>query len=92
MIVDCYLLRRQRLDVQALCSGAPGGAYHCTRGWNTRALVAFAVAGVFSVATVWVPALAVLSGFAWMVGAVVGGALHLLVMRGQPLVTSDAAL
>lgn len=92
MIVDYYLLRRQRLDVQALYSDAPDGAYHYTKGWNTRALVAFAVAGAFSVATVWVPALSVLSGFAWVIGAVIGGGLHLLVMRGQPVVVSDAAL
>ena len=92
MIADYYLLRRQHLDVQALYSSDPQGAYHYSKGWNTRALVAFAVAAVFSVTTVWVPALTVLSGFAWVVGAVIGGALHLLVMRGQPVVTSDPGL
>lgn len=44
-----------------------------------RALAAFAIAAVFSVATVWVPALASLTGFAWIIGAV----LHLAFMRGH---------
>ncbi|WP_265521953.1 NCS1 family nucleobase:cation symporter-1 [Oerskovia flava] len=89
MIADYYLLRRQRLNIQDLYSKKPGGTYYFSKGWNVRALVAFAVAAVFSVAAVWVPAFASLSGFAWVIGAVLAGALHLAVMRGQQLISSD---
>jgi len=75
MIVDYYLLRRQTLDVAGLYD-ATGGPYRFGNGWNNPALVAFAIAALFSVATVWVPALAVLSGYAWVIGALIGGALY----------------
>jgi len=89
MIADYYLIRKQRLNVQDLFSSSPQGAYHFSKGWNQRALVSFAVAAVFSIAAVWTPALAALSGFAWIIGALIGGGLHLLVMRGQVVITSD---
>ena len=44
--------------------------------------MAFVFAAVFSVATVWVPALANLSGFGWVIGAVLGGGFHVMLMRG----------
>jgi len=34
-----------------------------------RTLAAFGIGAVFSVATVWVPAVASLTGFAWIIGA-----------------------
>lgn len=82
MICDYYLIRKQELDIQQLFSSEPGTAYYFENGWNTRALIAFAIAAVFSIASVWVPALASLEGYAWVIGAALGGALHYLLMRG----------
>lgn len=83
MIVDYYLIRKQELDIQQLFSSEPGSAYYYDSGWNTKALIAFAIAAVFSIASVWVPALAALSGYAWVLGAALGGTFHYLLMRGQ---------
>ncbi|TKT81337.1 NCS1 family nucleobase:cation symporter-1 [Aquamicrobium sp. LC103] len=83
LVVDYYLVRRRQLDVQQLFSAEPGSAYYYDNGWNMRALVAFFIAAVFSVASVWVPALADLSGFAWLIGAALGGGLHYVLMRGH---------
>jgi len=85
LVVDYYLIRRQTLDVQALFSADPAGAYYYTKGWNRKALVAFAIAALFSVASVWTPALQALSGFSWIFGALLGGALHYLLMRRSAL-------
>jgi hypothetical protein len=43
----------------------------------------FAVAAVFSVATVWVPWLAELSRFAWVIGAVIGAVLYIAAMAAR---------
>jgi Cytosine/uracil/thiamine/allantoin permeases len=75
MIVDYYVLKKRMLDVPALYD-LKGGIYHYKNGWNDAALIAFAIAAVFSVATVWVPFLAVLSGYAWLLGAILGGAIY----------------
>ncbi|GAB3478565.1 NCS1 family nucleobase:cation symporter-1 [Nocardiopsis coralliicola] len=81
VVADYYLVRRRRLDLDALYSAAPGAAYHYTSGWNLRALAAFCTASAFSVASVWVPALQSWSGFAWIAGALLGGVLYLGLMR-----------
>lgn len=74
MIVDYYLHRGQELNEDDLYN-MEGGQYHYTNGWNGAALKAFGVAAIFSVATVHVPALGFLSGYAWIIGALLGGIL-----------------
>lgn len=68
--------------MDALFSPDPAGPYHYRAGWNPKALCAFGLTALFSVATVWAPALAGLSGYGWMIGALLGGALYLALMRG----------
>ncbi len=81
LVADYYLIRKQRLNVQDLFSNQPGGNYYYDGGWNRTAIKAFGIAAVFSVLTVWVPALHALSGFGWVFGALLGGALHVYMMR-----------
>lgn len=75
LIVDYYLVRKQELKLDDLYN-MHGGEYHYGNGWNDKALVAFGIAAVFSVATVWVPALGALSGYAWVIGAILGGVIY----------------
>jgi len=82
MIVDYYVIKNQRLDVNQLFSTKKGGKYYYDNGWNQKAFVAWAIAGVFSVLTVWHPALSGLGGYAWIIGAALGTVLHLM-MSGQ---------
>ncbi len=72
MIVDYYWHRKEQLDVDDLYD-MDGGAYNYQNGWNTAAVKAFGLAAVFSVATVWVPWFSYLSGYAWVIGAILGG-------------------
>lgn len=83
IVADYYLLRRSHLVLADLYTTRPEGTYWFDRGWNLRAIGAFALAAVFSVATVWVEALAPLAGFAWIIGALLGGLFHCLAMRGR---------
>ncbi|MBM22083.1 MAG: allantoin permease [Stappia sp.] len=81
MITDYYMIKGGKLDVEQLFSADESGLYYYDNGWNRTALIAFGLAGIFSVATVWVPALADLSGFAWVIGAVLGGGLYFVLAR-----------
>jgi len=85
IVADYYLVRRQHLDLQQLFSTERSGIYHFNAGWNRKAMIAFGVSAVFSVASVWVPGLESLSGFAWLLGALFGGVLHYGLMRNQSL-------
>jgi len=84
MIVDYYVIKNQRLDVNQLFSTKKGGKYYYNDGWNQKAFVAWAIAGIFSVLTVWHPALSGLGGYAWIIGAALGTILHLM-MSGKKL-------
>ena len=81
IVADYYLVRRQRLDVQQLFSAAPNSTYYFNAGWNRKAIIAFGISSVFSVASVWMPGLESLSGFAWLLGALFGAVVHYLLMR-----------
>jgi NCS1 family nucleobase:cation symporter-1 len=81
LVVDYYLVRKQQLVLDDLYD-FEGGQYHYRSGWNDNALVAFGIAAVFSVATVWVPGLDQLSGYAWVIGALLGGVIYRLRSRG----------
>jgi NCS1 family nucleobase:cation symporter-1 len=80
MVCDYYLVRKQNLNLQDLFSSAPEGEYHYNNGWNNKALQAFAIGAIFSVATVWVPALSAMAGFGWVVGAVIGALVYKVLM------------
>ncbi len=80
LVADYYIIQRRRLKVADLFSMSPEGRYFYQNGWNIRAVIVIAVAAVFSIAAVWVPALVALSGFAWVIGALIGAALYTAVM------------
>lgn len=75
LIADYYMLRKKVLN-RADLYNMQGGTYHFRDGWHDNALVAFGLAAVFSVAAVWVPFLSALSGYAWLIGALLGGAIY----------------
>lgn len=80
MIVDYYVHRKGQLDLDDLYD-MQGGRYHYQNGWNRTAVTAFGLAAVFSVATVWVPWFGFLSGYNWVIGAVLGGGLYTLLAK-----------
>ncbi|MCK8464434.1 NCS1 family nucleobase:cation symporter-1 [Aliiroseovarius sp. S1339] len=75
MIVDYYFHRKEQLNEDELYN-MESGIYHYNNGWNTAAVKAFGAAAIFSVITVWVPWFAILSGFNWVVGAILGGVIY----------------
>lgn len=83
IVADFYRVRRQTLDIQALFSTDPDSAYHYVNGWNRRALIAFALAACFSLSAIWVPSLAALNGYAWLIGAALGGIFYTVLMFRQ---------
>jgi NCS1 family nucleobase:cation symporter-1 len=81
LIADYYLVRRQRLKIQQIYSADPDGSYFYRQGWNPRALLAFVTAAIFSMLAVWLPALQFLSGFDWVIGALLAGTIYWLLAR-----------
>ena len=87
MIVDYYLVKKRTLNMDEIFSADSGGRYHYSRGWHLSAIGVFTVAAVFSVLAVWLPGRVfdlpggdAVAGFAWIIGAVLGGGLYYIVM------------
>jgi NCS1 family nucleobase:cation symporter-1 len=85
MVADFYLLKKQVVDVQQLYTMAPGGRYHYDGGWNKIGLVALGLAGVISIGWELCTQLFKLlpeNNFGWVIGAVAGALIYMLMMRG----------
>lgn len=78
LIADYYVVQKRHLVIDQLFTADPSGRYYYDGGWNRRAIMAVGLAALFSIGTVWLPALQALSGFGWLIGAVLGGVLYIL--------------
>ena len=81
LIADFYIVQKRRLDLPQLFSDRADGRYFYEAGWNRNAIIAVGVAALFSIATVWLPSMAALTGFGWLIGAALGGVIHILLAR-----------
>ena len=78
VLVDHFIVRRRRIDTQAL--GDPGGAYGYSGGWHVSAFAAWAIGfGAYQALNQWVPNLG-----ATLPSLVIGGLCYLvLAARGR---------
>ncbi|WP_407549128.1 NCS1 family nucleobase:cation symporter-1 [Streptomyces sp. Pv4-95] len=81
LLVDYYLIRRGRIDVDALFSADREGEYFYRKGYNPKAVVAFLPAAVVSAALALVPAFGAVAPFSWIFGMGLAGGLYALVSR-----------
>ncbi len=95
MIVDYYVIKNQKLDVDDLFSDKSSGKYHYNGGFNGKAMLAWLISGYVAVGSVWPNILfaglddffANLGGgggYAWMIGAALGAIIHMAISgRGK---------
>ncbi|WP_435086546.1 NCS1 family nucleobase:cation symporter-1 [Candidatus Pelagibacter bacterium nBUS_33] len=92
MITDYYIIKKEKLDVDALFDAGPKAKYHYNGGFNHKAILAWVLSGYIAVGTVW-PNILVLGlgdffanlggggGYAWIIGASLGAAVHLAISK-----------
>jgi NCS1 family nucleobase:cation symporter-1 len=90
MIVDYYIIKKEKIDVDALFSDSPSGKYHYNGGFNFKGMLAWILSGYIAVGTVW-PNILILGlddffanlggggGYAWIIGASLGAVIHLVI-------------
>ena len=90
MIVDYYVIKNQKLDVDDLFSDKASGKYYYNGGFNGKAMLAWLISGYVAVGSVWPNILfaglgdffANLGGgggYAWMIGAALGAIIHMVI-------------
>ncbi|WP_207001466.1 NCS1 family nucleobase:cation symporter-1 [Trinickia mobilis] len=80
LIVDFYLVKRQKVTLDDLYSVSEKGAYWYRNGVNYRAVFALLPAAAIAVACVMIPALQGLANFSWFIGVLVGGVVYRLLV------------
>ena len=95
MIVDYYVIKNEKLDVNALYNDKPKGKYYYNGGFNHKGMLAWVISGYIAVDSVWpniLPGglgdffanLGGGGGYAWMIGAALGAVIHLAISnRGK---------
>jgi NCS1 family nucleobase:cation symporter-1 len=89
MIVDYYIIKKERIDVDALFDASPRGKYHYNNGFNQKGMLAWVISGYVAIGTVW-PNIFIFDGlinffanlgggggYAWIIGAALGAVIHL---------------
>jgi NCS1 family nucleobase:cation symporter-1 len=92
MMVDYYIIKKEKLDVDALFDDSPKAKYHYNGGFNYKGMLAWILSGYIAVGTVW-PNILVLGlgdffanlggggGYAWIIGASLGAVVHLAISK-----------
>jgi NCS1 family nucleobase:cation symporter-1 len=92
MISDYYIIKKEQLSVDDLFTESAKGKYHYNGGFNGKAMLAWLISGYIAVGTVW-PNILVFGlsdffanlggggGYAWIIGASLGAAIHLAISK-----------
>ena len=89
MITDYYIIKKEKLDVQALFKDGKG-KYWYNEGFNYKGMLAWALSGYVAIGSVWpniLPGgvgnffanLGGGGGYAWIIGAALGAIVHLAI-------------
>ncbi len=81
LIVDYYLVKRQKIVLDDLYTVAPTGSYWYRNGVNHRAVAALLPAALIAVLCVMVPSLDGMANFSWFIGAGLGALFYRLLAR-----------
>jgi len=83
LLVDFYLIKKQKIDVDALFDDSPSGRYYFDGGVNWTAVKALVPATLVGVAITFTPALQGMANFAWFTGCFLGGLFFLVLARRE---------
>lgn len=84
LLADFYLIRKQKIDVDALYSTQASGTYWYQNGWNRKALIALIPAVLVGVA-ITLSGLKAVADFNWFIGCGLGFSVYYLLMRRHVL-------
>jgi NCS1 family nucleobase:cation symporter-1 len=79
LIADFYLIKKQRIDVDALYSMEPKGRYWYAGGVNPKAVAALVPAALIAVLMVLVPTFSSFANFTWFIGCGLGMLLYVVI-------------
>ncbi len=83
LIIDFYVIKKQKIEVDDLFSMDPGKSYSYRNGWNPVAVISVIVASILPISfVIW--GTAYQASFTWFMGAGAGAVVYWLGMRFAP--------
>ncbi|TWP33232.1 NCS1 family nucleobase:cation symporter-1 [Leekyejoonella antrihumi] len=76
MVVDYYLIKARKFDIDDMFSTDTGGRYYYRHGVNYDAVYSFVPAAVISIILAVVPAFSLVAPFSWYAGVLIAAALY----------------
>ncbi|RYL95870.1 NCS1 family nucleobase:cation symporter-1 [Sporolactobacillus sp. THM7-4] len=83
IVVDYYLIKHGRINVEALYQEGESHAYWYQKGYHLKAFIAFIIGIIVTVPLALVPAFSAVSAFSWPIGVVVTGLVYGVIMRTE---------
>ncbi len=83
LIADFYLVKKQRIDVDALYSMEPKGRYWYAGGVNPKAVAALIPAALIAVFMVLIPRMSSFANFTWFIGCGLGMMFYVMIHAGS---------
>lgn len=85
LIADYYLIKGQRIDVDALYSMHKTGRYWYTGGVNPKAVAALVPAAFIAILMVLIPAFSSFANFTWFIGCGIGALIYIAINRREAI-------
>jgi NCS1 family nucleobase:cation symporter-1 len=82
IIVDYYLIKRGKINVQALYE-EKNGDYWYKNGYHVKAFVAFIVGIIITVPLALIPVFSAVAAFSWPIGVLITGIVYGVMMRSE---------
>lgn len=76
VMIDYWLVRKQRVDIPALYIDSPSGSYHYSNGVNAKAVQALIPSALIAILFALLPQLSSISQFSWFIGAALGAVIY----------------
>jgi NCS1 family nucleobase:cation symporter-1 len=85
LIADYYLIKGQRIDVDALYSMHKTGRYWYKNGVNPKAVAALVPAALIAILMVLIPAFSSFANFTWFIGCGIAALIYIAINRREAI-------
>ena len=78
MIVDYYIIKKQKIINKDIFSSNKTGAYYYSGGWQIKSVYSLFIGFIFASSTIWNVELRFLQPFSWVIGASISSVTYYL--------------
>lgn len=89
LVVDYYLVRKQRFSIRHMYLPTPESIYYYNKGVSRYALWALIPAAVIALSVALVPWFSVIKDFGWFIGAPIAGVLYYVIAKDRVIVLPE---